>query len=317
MLWSGYLFRRWVLGVIGLRPDYNKRLIIRQVKRCGVDLKHIELRRYFHIGIRNVPEFLLAPRELDFPRALRPNQEICTPPSTLSRSEGSGDWTFERRFEQMVQQRPHVPLLYCSLGTAGWRYVGGTRFLQNVVRAADGQPWNLILSIAEMDRHRLGILPENVAVFTSVPQLKVLRSCDLMITHGGMNSIKECFHCKVPMLVYPGSNAIDQAGNAARVVYHGLGLMGDIRGETREGVQKKIWRILYDECLSKLAAKQTAFQGSSHEGLATPELTGARELAVTASPVCEFKSFDIFKRLEDKNDFRRNHLYRLTGGVPR
>ena len=240
MLWSGYLLRRWVLGVIGLRPDYNKRLILRQAKRCGVDLKHIELRRYFHIGIRNVPEYLLAPNELDFPRTLRPNQEVFVPASPPRRSEGFGDWAFEGRFTQMVEQRPQVPLLYCSLGTAGWRYKGGMQFLRKVVRVAGGQPWNLILSIGEMDRHQLGTLPENVAVFNTVPQLKVLRSCDLMITHGGMNSIKECYDCKVPMLVYPGNNAIDQVGNAARVVFHGLGIMGSLRRETKSGIDRKI-----------------------------------------------------------------------------
>jgi UDP:flavonoid glycosyltransferase YjiC (YdhE family) len=53
-----------------------------------------------------------------------------------------------------------------------------------------------------------------------------------MVTHGGINTLDECVTYGVPMLVYRGGET-DMAGNAARVVYHGLGIAGDGR---RDGV---------------------------------------------------------------------------------
>ena len=52
----------------------------------------------------------------------------------------------------------------------------------------------------------------------------------MMITNGGMNTIKECISLEVPMIVLPVK--YDQHGNAARVVYHGLGVRGNLKSIT-------------------------------------------------------------------------------------
>ena len=48
-----------------------------------------------------------------------------------------------------------------------------------------------------------------------------------MINHGGLGTIKECIYFGVPMIVFPMMR--DQPGNAARVAYHGLGIVGQSR----------------------------------------------------------------------------------------
>ncbi len=251
-LWKQYLLWRSFLGILGIRPDYNSRLIRREAKRCGIDPSDIDMNRYFHIGIRCVPEFLLAPESLDIPRKLCPNQFPISPIRTGQRKETFSDWGFEKRFQQLLSHRSGKPLIYCSLGTAGWRYKGAFKFLQKIVTAASNSNWNAILSIGDLDRQGLGLIPENVAIFRSVPQLQVLEHCDLMITHGGMNSIKECYEAGVPMIVYPGTTAIDQAGNAARVAYHQLGLVGNMRRETLKGLKRKIDFILSGQLEPKI-----------------------------------------------------------------
>lgn len=219
----------------------------RPARAWGVDPKVINFDRYFHLGLRDVPELILSPRALDFPRTPAPNQHYVGLPPDLNRQEVASDYRFNRIFERMAGQRAEGhPLVYCSLGTGAWRYAGAERFLHRVIEAARGQRWNLILTAGEFPLEQFADLPPNVAVFQIVPQLTVLRQADLMITHGGMNSITECALLGVPMLVYPGTHEIDLAGNAARVLANKVGLKGDLCREATSALHSKIQQILFD-----------------------------------------------------------------------
>lgn len=59
--------------------------------------------------------------------------------------------------------------------------------------------------------------------FDFIPQIDILKYADLMITHGGLGSIKECMDAGVPLLVVPINQELDQPGNAARIEANGLG----------------------------------------------------------------------------------------------
>jgi UDP:flavonoid glycosyltransferase YjiC (YdhE family) len=65
-----------------------------------------------------------------------------------------------------------------------------------------------------------------------------------MLTHGGLNSVKECICLGVPMIVFP--TGFDQPGNGARVVHHGLGLMEDIRKATPERLASMLDTVVGD-----------------------------------------------------------------------
>lgn len=86
-------------------------------------------------------------------------------------------------------------------------------------------------------------VPDNLFVFEFVPQVDLLQYCDIMITHGGMNTITECVFCEVPMLIYPLSPFWDQPGNSARAVFHGLGLRGKIDKDSAKTISKKLNQI--------------------------------------------------------------------------
>lgn len=244
--WRRYFLKRALFGFIGLRVDFDRRFVLRMARIWGVDPRVISFDRYFHLGLRNVPELILSPRALDFPRPLAAHQHAVGLPVDLRRQEVASDYRFDRLFERLVEERVQGrPLVYCSLGTGAWRYAGAERFLQRVIEASRGQRWNLILIAGEFPLERFADVPSNVAVFQVVSQLTVLRQADLMITHGGMNSITECAGLGVPMLVYPGTHEIDQAGNAARVCWHRHGAAGSMWRERPRALRRRIGRSLF------------------------------------------------------------------------
>ena len=209
-------------------------------------LSAISLNRSIAIGIRTAPEFILAPAEFDFPRPLAPNQQYVGPYVDLQRSDSSLDFGYAGRMARFKQERTAgKPLVYCSLGTLPWQYRDADRFLGRLLQACRGARWNTVFALGrELAAYWRARTSENVVVFDRVPQLDVLRNCDLMITHGGMNSIKECILMGVPMLVFPGTADLDQEGNGARVIYHRLGLRGKMRSADSFEIRRKIELIL-------------------------------------------------------------------------
>jgi UDP:flavonoid glycosyltransferase YjiC (YdhE family) len=94
--------------------------------------------------------------------------------------------------------------------------------------------------------HLFKNLPSNIHVFRRVPQVELLKQMDLMITHGGANTIAECIMAEVPIVVYPGIKNIDQVGNACRVQYHKIGLKGDVKKDSGKLLKQKINAVLTD-----------------------------------------------------------------------
>ena len=65
----------------------------------------------------------------------------------------------------------------------------------------------MIISIGKtVKKEQLGEIPDNIFVYPFVPQLKILKSASLFITHGGMNSVNEALYYGTPMLVIPVGN---------------------------------------------------------------------------------------------------------------
>lgn len=244
--WQRYFLKRWLLGALGARVDFDRTFVLKTARAGGVQPAAISFGRYFHLGLRPVPEFILSPREFDFPRVLQKNQYYLGPSVEMNREESASDYRFARQFDELVAaRRQGTPLVYCSLGTGAWRYEGAERFLNRVVEAARGAEWNLILAVGtELELRLPQGRPRNVEIFQVVPQLQVLRHADAMVTHGGMNSITECLLAGVPLVVFPGTTQIDQAGNAARVAYHGLGLKGSMQHASAERIRWSIERVL-------------------------------------------------------------------------
>jgi MGT family glycosyltransferase len=109
------------------------------------------------------------------------------------------------------------PLVYLSLGSLGSADV---ELMQRLVDTLADAPYRMIVS--EGPQHELLRLPETMAGEEFLPQTSILPQVDAVITHGGNNTVTECFHFGRPMVVLP--LFWDQYDNAQRVHETGFGV---------------------------------------------------------------------------------------------
>ncbi len=140
-----------------------------------------------------------------------------------------------------------APLIYISLGTLLNTSVS---FFRKCIEAFENQSVSVIISIGSIVKMKdLGKIPDNIFIYTYVPQLEVLQRASLFITHGGMNSVNESIFYGVPMLAIPVGN--DQPAVARQIERLHLG-----RYLSRKHLNPKIlstaaMEILADESYKK------------------------------------------------------------------
>jgi len=201
-------------------------------------------------AISNAPVLILCPEEFDYaPPARLPQEYYVEPSIDLQRKEVSFSWDRIQRDKQLI---------YCSFGTQSHWSFGHTSHelnqrlrkncLQTIINTIAGDPHRqLILSLGNHTRFEdFGHVPANVLLVNDVPQIELLKRASLMISHGGLNSVKECVFFGVPLIVFPLVG--DQFKNADAVEHHQLGLRGDL-----ENVTEASLRRLIDEVTDNLA----------------------------------------------------------------
>ncbi|HVA21922.1 MAG TPA: nucleotide disphospho-sugar-binding domain-containing protein [Candidatus Micrarchaeia archaeon] len=155
----------------------------------------------------------LYPEVLDYQRA-RPLGPTWHRLESCVRAEG-GPYRLPERL-----RRGDGALVYCSLGSLG---------------SADGLLMERLLDALGHSRHRVIVslgpqhgalrLGDNMDGAAFLPQPQVLPQVDVVITHGGNNTVTEACHFGKPMVVLP--LFWDQHDNAQRVAETGLGVRLD------------------------------------------------------------------------------------------
>jgi len=113
---------------------------------------------------------------------------------------------------------PDRPTVLASLGTVFNKTPG---VLEAIIAGLGGETVNVIVAIGPgQDPTRFGRTPANVRLEAYVPQARLLAHCDLFITHGGFNSVKQALSEGVPMVIVPIS--ADQPYSAERCVALGV-----------------------------------------------------------------------------------------------
>lgn len=159
-------------------------------------------------------------------------------------------------------------IIYCSLGTWSLRHLKRQErinFYSRLLTAIGQRPdLHLVLSLPKEDLDHLSLsIPKNVQLHSFVPQLEVLSVADIFITHGGSSSIKEAVSFGVPMMVFPG--IVDQPGNAARVVYHKLGIRGSFRRVSEPAITGMIDYLLNSEEIKVAVNKFKQLAGEQYD----------------------------------------------------
>lgn len=207
----------WLVGV-----NFHKELS-RVAAACGFppgDVLDVALMPKLRASA-DLPELVLCPQEFDFPRAGGPGTGVhyIEPSVDLDRKTGTFPW------EKLAADKK---LVFCTLGSQSHLYSKGRAFFQAAIDAVGGKAgWQLVLAVGpHVDPASFEAVPDNVVIVQWAPHTDMLKRTTIMINHAGLGTLKECIFFDVPMIVFPITR--DQPGYAARVVYHGLGLMGAI-----------------------------------------------------------------------------------------
>lgn len=112
---------------------------------------------------------------------------------------------------------PDGALIYLSLGSLG---SGDVPLMRRLVEVLGDTPHRYVVSMGP--QHAEYELADNMAGAEFLPQTSLLGDVDLVITHGGNNTVTEALHFGKPMIVLP--LFWDQHDNAQRMHETGLGL---------------------------------------------------------------------------------------------
>jgi MGT family glycosyltransferase len=183
----------------------------------------------------------LYPDEVDYPRA----QPLGPTWHNLQSSVRTTDPAWDL---PPALQEGEGPLVYLSLGSLGSADV---ELMRKLIAELAEAPYRIVVS--KGPQHAEIELAENMAGEEFLPQTEVLPKVDLVITHGGNNTVTECLHFGKPMVVLP--IFWDQHDNAQRIAETGFGAHLDTYRHSGEELTATIDRLLADgELRERLAA---------------------------------------------------------------
>jgi len=163
-----------------------------------------------------------------------------------------------------IAHLPKHPTIYATLGTISNLTPG---ILSTIIAGLRGELINLILTIGHNhDPATFGLQPPNVHIERYIPQTLLLPYCDLVITHGGFNTVLAALSHGLPMVVVP--LFADQPENARRCAALGVGRVitpAQLTPDTVRDVAYEVWRNpKYREHARYLQAEMQSLPGPEY-----------------------------------------------------
>jgi MGT family glycosyltransferase len=160
-------------------------------------------------------------------------------------------------------------LIYLSLGSLGSADVD---LMRRLVETLGDSPHRYVVS--KGPQHDQYELADNMRGAEFLPQTTILPHVDLVITHGGNNTVTECFHFGKQMIVLP--LFWDQYDNAQRVDELGFGVRLDTYGHEPDELRAAVDRLLADDSTRRrLAPIATRLQAAPGTARAAEQLERA------------------------------------------
>jgi UDP:flavonoid glycosyltransferase YjiC (YdhE family) len=215
----------------------------------------------------------LYPAELDYARQ-RPLSPTWHRLESSVRT-GDGEW----HIPDELGVRPGR-LLYLSLGSLGSADVA---LMQRLVDVLARTRHRVIVSMGPLAEEIR--LADNMTGAGFLPQPAILPQVDLVITHGGNNTVTESTHHGKPMVVLP--LFWDQVDNAQRLDETGFGVRLPAYDFEDADLVGAIDRLLADEALARrlgmISSRLTANPGTATAALAIERLATTRAPVATAA----------------------------------
>ena len=168
---------------------------------------------------------------------------------------------------------PGSPTVYATLGTVFNRHRG---VLEAVLEGLREEPLNLLVTVGRnQDPAAFGPQPGHVRVERYVPQSLVFPACDLVVTHGGYNTVMAALTYGLPLVLVPLS--ADQPFQARRCAELGVGRVVAPDGLTAEALRQAVRGVraapAYRTAAQRLREEIAALPDEAHavallEGLA-------------------------------------------------
>jgi MGT family glycosyltransferase len=148
------------------------------------------------------------------------------------------------------------PVVYLSLGSLG---SGDVELMQTLIDALGASRYRVVVSMGP--QHDQLTLAANMTGAEFLPQVSVLPQVDVVITHGGNNSVTESLYFGRPIVLLP--LFWDQYDNAQRIDETGFGVRLDTYGHEPAQLTGALDRLLDDGALhERLAALSRRLQAA-------------------------------------------------------
>ena len=205
------------------------------------------------------------PSQLGLHAALRPETRFL---GSCLRSE-----TGDAELARLAATTGDRPRAYVSLGTFLSARGDVLRLVADALRALS---WDAVLVTGAADPRELGPLPSEWVVRAHVPQLAALRACDVVVCHGGNNTVTEALSAGLPILAAPFST--DQFAGAEDMCRAGLGAAFDPNAASAGEIAGLLESLLVGDAVGRAAALGVELRrdpGAVRGAAALAEVAGA------------------------------------------
>lgn len=129
-----------------------------------------------------------------------------------------------------------IKKIYVSLGTV---FNDKPEVFRKIILGLENEEFQVIVSAGgAFDKLQQFQFKSNVLIFKRVPQLEILKKVDLVISHGGNNTINETLAAGKPIIVMPVGG--EQGDNASKIEYLNVGKRVKISKFTSNEIGEKV-----------------------------------------------------------------------------